>query len=264
MGRITSKDGTLIAFDRVGEGSAILLVDGAMGYRNYFGGRPLAAALSKTFTVIAYDRRGRGESTDTLPYTIEREIEDIEALIDEVGAPVYLYGFSSGSVLALKAAARLKTKVVKLALHEPPFNSDDDSAKQEFIQYTEQMAELLNANKRSEAVTFFLADMLPPDVLEGIKQSPDWAVMEAVAHTLAYDNAVMDDGAVPVKEAQAVTIPTLVLVGSDSPEFKHEAANGLVNAMPHAQRKILEGQATLIPPEILAPILAEFFAATIG
>jgi pimeloyl-ACP methyl ester carboxylesterase len=259
MKKVISKDGTTIAFEQSGTGPAVILVDGALAYREHFGGRPLAAELSKDFTVITYDRRGRGESSDTQPYAVEREIEDIEALIDEVGSPAYLYGFSSGAVLALRAAARQGDKVARLALHEPPFNSDDDKAKREFAEFKKDMAELLVAGKRGEAVTFFFADMLPPEMIEGMKQSPEWSLMEGVAHTLAFDNAVMGDGSVPAKAAQAASMPALVLDGGESPDFKHEAADALARAMPQAQRKILEGQSTMVSPEALAAVLKEFF-----
>jgi pimeloyl-ACP methyl ester carboxylesterase len=257
--RVTSKDGTQIAFDRVGAGPAVILVDGALAYREHFGGRPLAAELSIDFTVITYDRRGRGGSSDTPPYAVEREIEDIEALIDEAGSPVKLYGFSSGAVLALKTAARLGDKVARLALHEPPLDSGGDDARQDFAAFTRHMADLLAANRRSEAVAFFFADMLPTEMIEDMKQSPEWPLMESVAQTLAYDNAVVGDGSIPVEAAKAVTMPALILVGSESPAFKHEAAEALVKAMPHAAWKTLEGQSTVVPPEVLAPVLKEFF-----
>lgn len=259
MPQVASKDGTSIAYDKTGQGPAVILVDGAIAYRGYRGGRPLAAELSNEYTVITYDRRRRGDSSDTQPYAVEREIEDIEALIEEVGAPVYLYGFSSGAVLALRAAAKLGDKITKLAVLEPPFNSDDDQAKQDFCKYTEHMAQLLKEGKDGDAVAFFLQDMLPPDALEGMKQSPDWATMEAVAPTLAYDNEVMGDGSVPAVAAAAVTVPALVLDGGESDDFKHAAADALAKAMPHAQRKTLEGQMTLVPAEILAPVIREFF-----
>jgi pimeloyl-ACP methyl ester carboxylesterase len=259
MGTVTSKDGTIIAYEKIGHGQAVILVDGAMGYRAHAGNRPLAAALSENFTAITYDRRGRGESTDTQPYSVEREIEDIEALIEEVGSPVYLYGFSSGSVLALKAAARLGKKVAKLAVFEPPFNADDEQAKQESFAFAAHMDELLNANQRGEAVAFFLADMIPAEVMGDMRQSPEWTLMESVAPTLAYDNAVMGDGTVPLEDANVVTLPTLILDGGESPDFKREAADMLANAMPNAQRKTLEGQNTLVSPEVLALVLVEFF-----
>ena len=262
MGTVTSKDGTTIAFDKVGTGPAVLLVDGAMGYRGHFGQGPLAAALADRFTIMTYDRRGRGESGDTLPYAVEREIEDIEALIDEAGGSVYLYGLSSGAVLALKAAARLgAARVRKLALNEPPFDTGDDEAKQAFARYVRQMDTLLEANKRGDAVAFFMADMMPPEMIEEMRQSPDWPLMEAVASTLAYDNAVLGDAAVPVDAAQAATMPTLILVASNSPAFKHEAVDALARVMPHAQRKTLALETYAFAPEVSAPALLEFFTA---
>src|SRR5687767_10101157 len=137
MPHVTSRDGTSIAYDESGSGPAIILVDGALAYRDHRGGRPLASELARHFTTVTYDRRGRGESTDTQPYAVEREIEDIEALINAVGAPVSLYGFSSGAVLAVKAAAALRSKVAKLAVLEPPLNSDSPADKEEFQKFAD-------------------------------------------------------------------------------------------------------------------------------
>ena len=191
---------------------------------------------------------------------MDREIEDIATLIEVVGAPVSLYGFSSGAVLALRAAAALgSSKVARLAVLEPPFDVDSDQARRQFREYEQQMSRLLEEGKPSEAVAFFLQDMLPSEVLEGMRQSPDWATMVAVAHTLAYDNEVMGDGVVPAAVAAAVTVPALVLVGGDSPDFKHAAADTLARALPHAQSRTLHGQTTVVPAEDLAPVLAEFF-----
>lgn len=259
MPHIISKDGTRIAYEKMGDAPVIILIDGAMGHRGHFGGRALAKELSKDFTVIAYDRRGRGDSTDTLPYSVDREIEDIEALIDKSGAPVNLYGFSSGAVLALRAAAKLK-KVAKLAVLEPPFGDDDDQSKKDFRKDFNHLTDLLNNNQKSEAVSFFLRDMVPPEALNGMKQSPGWSAMVAVAHTLAYDYEVMGDGAVPRKIAATVSIPTLILDGGESPEFKHVAANAMAGAIRNARRKTIEGQMTSVPPSVLAPILKQFFS----
>lgn len=258
MPHVTSPDGTTIAYDSSGKGRAVILVDGAIGHRAYLGGRPLAAELSWDFRVIAYDRRGRGESTDTLPYAVEREIEDIAALIDEVGAPVCLFGASSGSVLALRAAARLGNRVAKLALFEPPLSTDDESVR-EFAGYTRQTADLLAAGKRDEVVTLFLADMMPADMIDELRQSPDWPVMEAVAPTIAYDNAVLGDSSVPVAEASAVTAPTLLLDGDASMDFLREAVAALARAMPRAHRTTLAGQDHRAAPEALTAILVTFF-----
>lgn len=263
MSQVISKDGTSIAYDKTGIGPAVLLVDGAMTYRAFFGLRgPLSAGISKHFTVYAYDRRGRGESTDTKPYAVEREIEDIEALIEEAGGSVYLFGISSGAVLALKAAAELgATRVAKLALYEAPLTFGNE-AKQASAQYTRQLTELLEADKRGDAVALFMATVgLPAEMIKGMRHSPEWPIMEALAPTLAYDNAIMGDGSLPVDAAKAATMPALVLDGSASPDFMHEAAEALAKAMPHAERKTLEGQTHEVSPEALAPVLISFFKA---
>lgn len=264
MSQVISKDGTSIAYEKTGIGPAVLLVDGAMTYRAFFGlkGR-LSAELSKSFTVHTYDRRGRGESTDTKPYAVEREIEDIEALIEEAGGSVYLFGISSGAVLALKAAAELgAASIVKLALYEAPLAIGEE-AKQASAQYTRQLTELLKADKRGGAVALFMNIAgLPSEVVEGMLQSPEWPIMEALAPTLAYDNAVMGDGSLPIDAAKAATMPTLVLDGSASPAFMHEAADALAKAMPHAERKTIEGQTHEVSPEALAPVLVAFFRKT--
>lgn len=264
MPRAHSNDGTTIAYDLGGHGPALILVDGAMAHRGYMGSRQLAEELTRYFSVVSYDRRGRGESTDTTPYAVEREIEDLDRLIDAVGAPVGLYGFSSGAVLALRAAAALGEKVGKLALHEPPFHSGDEQASQEFAAFADQMSWLLREGRSGDAVTLFLSGMLPPDMLERMKQGPEWPAMEAVAHTLDYDNAVMGNGAVPLEAARAVTVDTLVLDGSESPPFKHEAAEALARALPRGRRKTFEGHMTLVPPDVLAPELEAFFRSTSG
>jgi pimeloyl-ACP methyl ester carboxylesterase len=259
MSHVTSKDGTTIAFETSGDGPVVLLVDGAMGYREHHGGRSLSAALSTDFTVVTYDRRGRGESTNTQPYAVDREIEDIEALIDAVEGPACLFGSSSGAALALKAAARLGDKVARLAVFEPPFESGDE-ARQAFATYCEQTAELLNAGRHGDAVALFLADMLPAEMIDAMRDSPEWQIMEAVAPTLAYDNAVMGDGAVPVEDARAVTMPALVLDGGGSMEFMRDSAATLARTMPQSRHMTLEDQTHQPSPDVLAPILAEFFS----
>lgn len=256
---VISRDGTSIAFERVGNGPAVILVDGALGYREQWGSRPLAAELAKDFTVYTYDRRGRGESSDTQPYSVEREIEDLKALIDEAGGRAFLYGGSSGAVLALRAAAKLGTdKVVKLALYEPPFSVGEE-ARKEFARYSQVMTELIEEGSHGEAVAFFLGDMLPPEALEGMRQSPDWPRLEAVAPTLAYDNAVMGDGLVPVEEARSAKIPALILNGSETMDFLKEPIEALAEAMPQAQRRTLEGLMHSAEPKVIGPVVAEFF-----
>lgn len=259
-GKVSSKDGTIISYEKSGDGSLIILIDGAMAHRAYRGSRPLASELSNMFTVLTYDRRGRGQSTNTLPYAIEREIEDIETLIDKLALPANLYGFSSGAVLALRAAAALKDKVNKIVAFEPPFNADDSfEAKQEFLQYAEKMQGLINENDMNEAVSYFLKDMVPEEVLDQMKKSPEWKSMEKVAPTLVYDNFVMGDGGVPGDWFTTIKQPVLVVDGELSPPFKNEAANLVAENLSNSKRFTLKGHDTLAEPKDLAPILRNFF-----
>src|SRR5512138_1962324 len=155
MKTVTSKDGTTIAFDQSGNGPALILVDGATQYRAIDPRTTkLAALLAEHFTVFHYDRRGRGDSSDTLPYAVEREVEDIEALIDEAGGSAFVYGISSGGCLALEAAARLGNKIKKLAIYEPPYNSDR-AARKQWKEYRQQLADALAEDRRGDAVVLF-------------------------------------------------------------------------------------------------------------
>lgn len=261
MPPVTSSDGTPIAYDQIGAGPTVILVDGALSYRGYMGSGSLAAALTDAFSVITYDRRGRGESGDTPPYAVAREIEDIAALIDRSGGRASLFGASSGAALALHAAHALGGEPInRLALYEPPYDVDE-ATKAAFAEYAATARDLLAAGQRGDAVALFLADMLPPDMLDAMRQTPDWTAMEAVAHTLVYDNLILGDGLVPVEVARMVTIPTLVLDGGASPPFLRAAADALASAMPNAERLTLAGDDHRPSPETLAPVLAAFFTA---
>lgn len=262
MRTVTSKDGTTIAFDQWGTGPVIILVDGALQYRAFDQGMvPLAELLAQHFTVIHYDRRGRGDSTDTQPYALEREIEDLEALIDDAGGSASLYGISSGAALAMEAAIALPNKVSKLVMYEAPYN-DDDSAQQAWREYVKKLRELLGEGRKGDAVGLFmmLVGASPEDV-EGIKQSPMWPLWEAVGHTLAYDHiaALGEDASVPTDRASRVTVPTLVMDGSESFPFMHTTAVALANAMPKGQHRTLDGQTHEVAAEAIAPVLVEFF-----
>jgi pimeloyl-ACP methyl ester carboxylesterase len=261
MAHIQSKDGTRITFDKTGTGPAIIVVNGALSYRALFDDKSLVSALSKHFTIYTYDRRGRGESTDTKPYNVEKEIEDIEALIRDAGGSAYLYGVSSGAALSLLAAASLgEAKVPRLILYEPPYGTDSEKDKQQFEDQRKRIEELINKGNRGDATTFhFTAIGTPPEALEDLRKSPQWPLMESVEHTLAYDYAILDDGAIPVDAARKAMMPALVMNGEKSFEFMSEAAKKLSGIMPNAQWKTLKGQTHQASPEIIAPVLAEFF-----
>jgi pimeloyl-ACP methyl ester carboxylesterase len=259
---VTSKDGTRIAFDRWGAGPVVILVDGALQYRAFDQGMiQLAELLAPHFMVIHYDRRGRGDSTDTQPYALEREIEDIEAIIDETGGSASLYGISSGAALAMEAAIALPDKVRKLAMYEAPYN-DDPAAQQTWRKYVKELRELLAADRKGDAVGHFMMLVgASADDVEGIRQTPMWPLWESIGHTLEYDHiaALGEDAAVPTERAASVAMPTLVMDGGESFPFMHTTAVALANAMSHGQHRTLEGQTHEVNAEALAPVLIEFF-----
>lgn len=267
MRKVISKDGTPIAFDQSGQGPAIILVAGALGTR--CDATSLAAVLAPHFTVFAYDRRGRGESGDTAPYAVEREVEDIEALINEAGGSAFVFGHSSGAVLALEAARLLPTKVAKLAVYEPPFIVDD-SRPPVPEDYVEHLIELVSAGRRGEAVAYFMTDAVgvPAEMVAQMRESPMWPGLEAVAHTLAYDGIIMADTMrgkpLPRDKWTSVAVSTLVMDGGASPVFMHHGAQELVSILPNAQRRTLEGQGHGPSDEVLAPVLQEFFIAPVS
>ncbi|SRR5260370_11219850 len=262
MKTIQSADGTTIAFDQLGEGLALILVGGALEYRAMDSETAqLAPLLAEHFTVFHYDRRGRGDSTDTQPYAVEREIEDIDALIPEAGGSAFLFGISSGAALALEAAIKLGDKVKKLAMYEAPYN-DDEAARQAWKAYRKQLADVLaQQGRRDDALTLFMMLVgMPPDHLDQVRQHPMWPMWEAAALTLAYDAAVMgEDASVPSEKAASVAVPALVMDGGASYPFMHVTALALAKAMPYAQHRTLEGQTHEVAPQVLAPVLVEFF-----
>src|SRR5438270_13018354 len=210
---VTSKDGTKIAYDTIGHGPPVILVAGAMCSRSFWSGPELAKLLARRFTVYNYDRRGRGESGDTMPYAVAREIEDIEALIDEAGGSAYLYGHSSGAALVLEAALRLGKKVKKLAMYEAPYN-DDAQAQQAWKQYIKQLTEALAADRRGDAVALFMELVgTPADQIEAMRHAPSWPMFEALAPTLAYDHSAIlgADDSVPDVRAAIDIAAALVL-----------------------------------------------------
>lgn len=259
MDKVRSKDGTAIAFDRSGEGPPIILVVGAFNARAT--GAPLAAALQERFSVINYDRRGRGDSGDTLPYAVEREVEDLEALIEEAGGSASVFGYSSGAVLSLIAAARGLT-ITKLALYEPPLIAEGNRIERP-EGLAARLAGLVEAGNRGDAVALFQTEGigLPADVVAQLRQAPFWPALEAMAHTLVYETKIVGDGSVPSELAASVAVPTLVIAGGESFPFMREMAPALADAIPEARARVLEGQSHDIVPQALAPVLEEFLAA---
>ncbi|HLV97086.1 MAG TPA: alpha/beta hydrolase [Ktedonobacterales bacterium] len=262
MRTVTSKDGTSIAFDQSGQGPALIIVTGGTATRG--AAVSLAAVLASHFTVFVHDRRGRGDSGDTAPYAVEREVEDIEALIDEAGGTAFVFGHSSGAVLALEAARLLPNKITKLALYEPPFILDDSRppVPQDYVPH---LSKLIAENRRSEAVESFFSDaiLMPPEVLAQMRSSPMWPQLEAVAPTIAYDCTIMGDtmsgNPATIKKWAGVSTRTLVMVGGASPTFFHTGTRALADMLPHAEYRTLEGQSHGPANDLLVPTLQAFF-----
>ena len=259
---VASKDGTKIAFDKQGSGPPLIIVGGALADRT--AGEGYARLLSPHFTVYLFDRRGRGDSGDTKPYAVAREIEDIEALIDEAGGSAYLAGFSSGAALSLEAAAALGGKVRKLAIYEAPYDEANGVA-EKWRAYRAEQAKLLADGRNGEAVLHHLTYVgVPQPAIDQMKASPAWAGMERLAPTLPYDAAVVgEDRKVPVDRAAKIQAEALVMDGGASAQampFMRATADRIAGVIPKARRRTIEGQAHNASPEALAPVLVEFFS----
>jgi pimeloyl-ACP methyl ester carboxylesterase len=258
MQKTKSKDGTAIAFDKMGKGPAVVLVCGGSVDRK--SNAALASLLADQLTVFNFDRRGRGDSGDTPPYAVEREVEDIEAVIDAAGGSAFLYGSSSGGALALEAAYRLPRKVTMIALWEPPYFVDNSYPRPP-ADAAETFTRLVSEGRRGDAVEFFMANVvgLPPQFVAAARKEPWWQGQEAIAHTLAYDATIMGDYSLPRERIAAIKIPTLVLDGSASFPFIGPTAEALAKTLPKGRRVTLQGQRHDAAPEAIAAALKTFF-----
>lgn len=263
MNRIISKDGTSIAYTSIGQGPALILVDGALCYRASGPNGPLAEQLSPYFTVYTYDRRGRGDSNEVKPYAIEREVEDIAALIEEAGGSAYLYGISSGAALALEAAKRISS-VKKLVVYEAPFVVDESRLPVP-DDYASTFDKLLAANRRSAAVKHFMRKGvgLPAIAMVMMPLMPAWSKLKAVAHTLPYDTLLTErfQQAKPLPSDYwlSVNIPTLVIYGGKSPAWMQNGMKTLAKALPQADLHVLRGETHIVKPKSLAPVMIDFY-----
>jgi pimeloyl-ACP methyl ester carboxylesterase len=247
---VTSKDGTRIAYEQSGAGPAIILVLGAFNDRA--AGAPLSRFLEAHFSVFNYDRRGRGESGDTAPYAIEREIEDLDALIVQAGGSAGVFGYSSGAILALRAAAH-GLAIGRLALYDPP----PTGAKAGTL--APQLAALIAEGRRGEAVELFQTDAvgIPAEVVAQLRHAPFRPALEKMAHTLVYESTLLR--ALPDGLAAAVRVPTLVMAAERNPEVMRHAAQALAEALPEGHHHLLEGQTHDLVPAVVGPVLEEFW-----
>jgi pimeloyl-ACP methyl ester carboxylesterase len=256
----TSKDGTTIAYEKVGSGPALVLVDGAMCFREFGPCRSLAEELADRFTVYFYDRRGRGESGDTQPYSPEREYEDLAAVIAVAGGDAFVHGFSSGAGLVLRAAAS-GVPMKKLSSYEAPFIGQV-LVKGKPVDSLAELNALLAKDNRAGAVDFFMVKMVggPAFLPLMMRVMPKvHTQLKAVAHTLPYDTELMNDFRVPVEELARISRPTLVLHGGKAKPNMVAAANGIAAAVPGAVHHVLPGQTHQVSNAALIPQLVEFF-----
>lgn len=254
MSTVTSRDGTTIAFERAGSGPALIMIDPALGYRDNDTVRGLGALLARDLTVLTYDRRGRGRSTDTAPYAVEREVEDLAALIDEAGGRAHVYGFSSGALLALRAAAA-GLPIERMVLMEPPLGADDDPAD---VAFTAEIAALVAAGRGGDAVQHMLTSIgMPPEAIDGMAAARP--AMDAVAHTLVYDCTISCSTGPGL--LAAVPTPTLVLDSAGSTDDLTGAAATVAAGLPHGRHRSLPGSWHGAPDEVVAPVVLEFLTA---
>jgi pimeloyl-ACP methyl ester carboxylesterase len=261
--KLTSKDGTEIAYTRAGAGPPLVLVDGALCDRAMGPNAKLASHLSSQFTVFTYDRRGRGERGDRAPYGVEREIEDLDAVFEAAGGSAYVYGISSGGALALEAASRLSS-ISRLALYELPYVVDD-SRRPIPSNWAAHLSEMAATDRRADAVRYFLRDCVgvPRAVVAAMRLMPAWPKLKAVAHTLPYDARIVGDlgrGApLPADRWTDATVPALVVAGGKSPVWMKNGMRALADVLPSARYQTLAGQTHVVKASRLAPVLSEFF-----
>ncbi|TDW75011.1 alpha/beta fold hydrolase [Kribbella pratensis] len=252
MQKVVSKDGTELAYDTYGSGPVLVLVAGGFTERSRYVDD--AKALSSAFTVVNYDRRGRGDSGDTLPYAVEREWEDLDAIRSATGAQ-YACAYSSGSMVLLQAGLPFE----KQAMLEPPFRVD--GAPQAPDRYIERLQEFVDAGNPGGAAELFMVEAVgqPKEVVDQIRQTPMWAGMEAIAHTLVYDGLQMGDSAVPRELLASVDVPTLAMYSNASPDWLKEAARQAAEALPHGTLEGHDGTFHTLPPETMARVLTGYF-----
>lgn len=262
MRKVISKDGTVIAYSQIGQGPALILVDGALCYRQFGPSQALAAKLAPHFTVITYDRRGRGESGDTQPYAVEREVEDLAALVEAAGGTAYVACQSSGAGLTIEAANRLPG-ITKLALYEAPFVVDG-TGKPITPAFLASLKEAVAQNQRSKAVKMFMKQVGTPSFMLAIMPLfPMWSKLTTIAHTLPYDISaiVAYGGGVPLPQTlgENITAPILVMDGGKSPTWMRNSMQALSQTLPNASYRTLAGQTHMVKEEALAPVLEAFF-----
>lgn len=264
MTTVQSKDGTKIAFEKTGNGPALILVDGALCYRAFGPTPKLVPLLTDRFTVYTYDRRGRGESGNADKYEVQREVDDLNAVIEAAGGSASVLGFSSGAALALEAANR-GSKIERLALYEPPFIVDDSRTPTP-PDFVPKLNEMLAEDRRGDAIRHFLKLVgMPVIMVHAMRFFPGWRKLKGVAHTLPNDLAIVGENqqgkALPTNRWLSANVPTVVMEGGKSPVWMRNSMKALADILPNAELKTLEGQTHMVKPTVLAPVLKNLFAS---
>ncbi|MBB5956433.1 pimeloyl-ACP methyl ester carboxylesterase [Saccharothrix tamanrassetensis] len=261
MGQVTSNDGTKIAYSKIGSGPALIIVDGALCSRSFGPAGKLAEALAPHFTVYTYDRRGRGESGNTAPYDVAREVEDIAALIEEAGGRAHLFGMSSGGTLVAEAVHR-GVPVNRFAIYESPMVVDGTREPMS-ADLPAEVSRAVAEDRRGDAVKLFMDYVGTPKVVTALMRiMPPWKKLKAVAHTLPHDFALVGEfqrGVQPPADRWAgAKAPGLVIAGGKSPEYMRNAQASLARALPDAELKVLDGQTHMVKAQVTAPVLVDF------
>ena len=256
--KVKSKDGTSIAYDEAGHGRSVVIVGGVIGDRSQQA--PVAELLTNDFTVYNFDRRGHGESGDTPPYAPEREIEDLDAVIQAAGGNAFVYGTSGPGVIALRAAAAAPgARMKKLAIWEPPFIVADSRPRVR-SDYKQELESLLKQGRRGDMIALFFTDSvgMPAQLVDQMRQAPWWSAQEALAHTTINDATLMGDFSIPRTEIARIKVPTIVIDGGTMPWIS-KSADIVAAAISNAKRLTLTGQPHNVDPAVIAPALVEFF-----
>ncbi|HUR25568.1 MAG TPA: alpha/beta hydrolase [Candidatus Thermoplasmatota archaeon] len=255
---VTSKDGTRIGYDRLGQGPPLVIVNGALSVRTFVFARKMAEGLATRFTVFNFDRRGRGDSTDDPQYSVAKEVDDVAAMCKAARGKPFVVGFSSGAALALEAAAA-GVPMAGLYAYEPPYTRADPNDKTE-ADFRERLEQYRANGQRDEAVSYFMRTVgVPGFGIAIMKLLPMWKVMRSVAHTLPYDAAVMDRFTVPTQRFAAIKVPTIVAFGAKTSPALKLGAQAAADAVPQAQRRVVPRSNHGVKPKAMVPELAAVF-----
>jgi pimeloyl-ACP methyl ester carboxylesterase len=256
----TSRDGTTIAYTKRGSGPPLIIVDGVFCYRENGPATELASLLAQHYTVFTYDRRGRGESTDTAPYTVEREIDDLRAVVTEARATPFVLGISSGAALTLQAVAS-GVGAKRIALYEPPYEAAGSPRRLEDARI--RLQSFISDGDRAGAVRFFMTGVFgaPRAFVFAMPflMPTAWKRNKLVVHTAPHDLMILADRSVLNERSSSIPVPTLVIGGEKSPKGLRDAVTVVGDALPNGTIRFLSGQDHNISGPVLVPVLFEYF-----